>query len=57
MPFLPTQRYASMGICDGNSICMCVYVSVGVCVSHLSFVSQWLNILSKFFYHLIAPSL
>ena len=42
---LPVQRYASMGICYGTFVCLC----------HTCFVSKWLNILSNFFYHLIAP--
>jgi len=48
LQFLPVQRYASAGICYGISICLSV--------SHACFVSKRLNILSKFFYHLIAPS-
>jgi len=29
---------------------------ISICVSHSWFVSKWLNVSGKFFYHLIAPS-
>ena len=44
--FLSARRYASAGIC----------CSISVCVSPACFVSELLNVSTKFFYHVIAPS-
>jgi len=49
--FLPARHYASVGMCYGISICLyvCLYVTCML-------LSKRLNVLSKFFYRLIAQS-
>ena len=53
--FLPAWCYAIAGIC--YDIFVCLWVSPRVSKSHVCFVSKLPNVLSKFFYHLIALSI
>jgi len=48
--------YFSFYPCDAMLAPVYAMAILSACVSHVCFVSKQLNILSKFFYHLIAPS-
>ena len=48
------RRYALHGICDSNSVCLSVRLSV--CLSHSWTVSTWFDLGSRFLDHMVAPS-